>query len=157
MAENTFREKYNAFIGGLELQNIRLMSINAKLREPEFPGSMKVDVKMKTDFSFQDENRLVTDVNAIFSFRDVSSRRIHAKIDITLRVEYRYEVPPDQDMLDIFRDTSLMVNVWPYLRFWGQIITQGFGWPSFLLPLFKSLSWVEKGVSSEKEGDEPVK
>ncbi len=62
-----------------------------------------------------------------------------AKILISVKLVYTYSVKPDREILELFSKSSVILNAWPYLRFWTQNIVQSFGWPSFTLPLLKFL------------------
>ncbi len=131
------KNNYNEFIKGLELKNIRLKNIESKLRSPHPPeGQLKVEQKMFSEFEIE-ETLLRAVVSIILSFKDTKTRRIMAKIKLSLYLEYIFNTVPTDETLQIFKETSLLVNAWPYLRFWIQTLTQSFGWPPLVMPLLK--------------------
>jgi len=129
---------YANFIKGLELKSITLKKLNADLRYPEFT-EMGIDSELNSHCEVMDDGRLHADVSLLLKFKNIRNRRIHAKIEITLSLEYTFVVKPDEESLGIFRESSLLINAWPYFRFWVQTITQNFGWPPLTLPLFKTI------------------
>jgi len=132
------KEKYKKFIEGLQLKSIRLRNIEAKLRYPNFSRSMRVDSDIITEYQ-KEGNVLNADVTMRLSFKDVKTRRVMAKVNVTLNLEYTFTEEPTEEMLKVFEESSLLINAWPYFRFWTQTITQSFGWPPFVMPLLKAL------------------
>jgi len=131
--------KYVDFILALELKDISLKELKATVRRRIPPEHIKVAHRITVEHEFLDEGKIDFIVRAEFKFRDVDSRKVAASITISLKLSYTYSgsVEPDEETIEEFKSTSLMLNAWPYIRFWVQTITQSFGWSPFLLPLIK--------------------
>ncbi len=137
-------DNLSEFIKGIELHKIILKELKVKLLQDNPPSKIKVDMEVKTEH-FEDDPNLSFLVNMNLKFTDKNSRKIAAKISIVLKLIYTSQIKPEKEILDNFSKSSVILNAWPYLRFWIQSIVQNFGWPSFTLPLFKLLPEGEKG------------
>lgn len=132
-------EGYVDFITSLNLMDIVLKEIRAKANQKELPEDIKVEHDIKVGHYIPEDGRVDFTVKAAFRFRERTSRRIIGSVIVTLELRYSYLIliGVNEEILKEFEDTSLMLNAWPYIRFWVQTITQSFGWPPFVLPLMK--------------------
>ncbi len=144
------KKDYDEFIKGLEIKAIKLKSLETELRYPYPPaGQLKVGEKVSTEFNIE-ESLLRATVTMNLNFRDTKTRRVIARIKIGLDLEYTYNTPPTEKSLQVFKETSLLVSAWPYLRFWVQTITQSFGWPPLVMPLLKIVSGEPEKIEENK-------
>ncbi len=134
-------QEYNEFIKSIELKSIILTKIEAELIKKEFEPELNVDIQSKSTTTFTENNILFF---TTFSLKIKKREKKFATITLTFLTKYSSKLKPEKELIDFFEKHSLLITLWPYLRFWVQTIIQSWGWPPLTLPLLKQIPKTNK-------------
>jgi hypothetical protein len=143
--------EYNAFIAGLELQQIRLAA--AEIDAPNPPEQCQITPVIHLDdatFRNGDDHFVVRQkfrFTGTYEGEAAPALGIHA----TYEVRYTADKPMTDDLFAEFRHRNLPVNAWPYFREYLQSTLCRVGWPVLTLPAFKRAPGPGPGVPEEIE------
>jgi hypothetical protein len=143
---------YNAFISGLELQQIRLGA--AEIDAPRPPEQRRiVPVVQLDDAAYTNDDghisvRQTLRLDGTYEGESDATLRIRA----TYEVRYTANTPMTDAIFAEFRYRNLPVNVWPYFREYLQSTLCRVGWPVLTLPAFKRAPGPAPTVSDEVQG-----
>ena len=132
-------KRYSEFIGGLQIVDVRFREasfrFSAKLRNMEKPPPLSMSIKAK-------HNALGAKAfEAVQTFK--LEGRIKPKTPLLVKIKcelvavYHASVEVTPDLFDIFKDSTLILNTWPYMREFVQSCTLRAGLPPLVLPLAK--------------------
>jgi hypothetical protein len=130
-------EVYNAFLQGLELDNIRLVSLKAesKVEQPK-PAQTNVDIRYKPTWRNR-EGGFEALARYKVRFIDRKAREVQGSIEATFSLRFHSSEPMREELFVVFGDLNLKINSWPFMRELVQSTMHRLDWPPFPLPLLK--------------------
>lgn len=142
-------KEYAAFIEGIELKDIRLISIRADAKGSGCkPFGCSIATTAKAWYESQG-----SDFTAFHSYsvtvRDPETRDPVAKLTTVFAASFSSKIAMDERIFSIFARRNLPVNTWPYLRELLHNIFARMNLPQIVAPTFKI------GVSREQVSKGP--
>ncbi len=144
-------ERYNEFISKLEFSDIRLVKLEAEALIPN-PEPTEVGVQFRMSTALETFKELPNNFmvyakgNAAFiSHEDEDSKA--GEISVVLCLYYKSSVPISESLFEVFSNLNVPTHAWPYFREYIHQTVTRFGWPTFLLPPYKT------GVDDEEDED----
>lgn len=142
MRETTIKpEEYKEILKCIDLRSISLIESSFKMSE-DFNAAGRVSLNMNDKYSFEEKENLIV-FHANFKFigsKDDSSISKKAPL-FTLKgkfiaiYEKNKEVQITNDFFEVFKEISLSMIVWPYIREYIQSTIVRSGLPPFTLPV----------------------
>lgn len=158
MSERPTPEAYHAFVAELELRGVRLIS--SEVRTSGFPpiGS-EIAVDYAQDVRVEPfDGGFEMVFAAEFTFRppaDETAPDSSGRVAAAFGLLYTGTTEPEGDVegyYDVFKEVSLPVNAWPYVREFVQSTMMRMGWPPLTLPLLKPFGGQTDASEDEEEG-----
>jgi hypothetical protein len=130
-------EVYNAFLQGLELDNIRLVSVKAeaKVERPK-PAQTNVEIRYEPTWRNR-EGGFEALAHYKVRFVDEKTRKVQGSIEATFSLLFHSPEPMQDELFVVFGDLNLKINSWPFMRELVQSTMHRLNWPRFPLPLLK--------------------
>lgn len=134
---------YSDFIKSIELEKVELMSLNCEQYKIEGGNIASVDIKINIDGLETAKNKLY--VPAVFQ---VTSSDVETEEDIFV-INFKYQLTYelslekedkefDDECFQEFSRNNVPINVWPYARELVSNLASKMGFPSLIIPLYKS-------------------
>ncbi len=130
--------EYQKILSGIELRSISLQQSKAYYNyEAKLPDSLKIDIQDSSKYKIRDEN--IVDIFQTYKLdaRKPNSKSRYIQIEVTFVVKLYSEENFTEDFFEVYRDVSLHINTWPYLREFVNQQTARMNVPPLTLPLFK--------------------
>lgn len=134
------KEIYRKLIESIDIKKIYLLELMLKRTNNEPTEGLNVKVNPSFELlSFQDR---VIETQAKISVKAISkeTNNVFFSIDATFQVNYelRKEIDGvDEEIVDIFVNQNLPINIWPYMRELVSSHTTKMGLPPLVLGVFK--------------------
>lgn len=132
-------EEYSSILKTLEIENIFLSESSFKVFDCSKNGGT-IDLAFKDKYSFSEAAGKVFFMASFKmdgSLGKEEDKETLFKMSGEFRIECRKEddIAISKDFFEVFRDTSLVVFVWPYYREFIQSTLVRAGFPSLTLPM----------------------
>lgn len=132
------KAEYGKFIEGLELRELRLVSLNVEARNVMIkPADTQLNVSDEASYKLIDGGFEVFHHYSLLAVDAQQPSEIHGRIEAKFGLRFTSTQPISQSYFEIFRGVNLPVNTWPYWRELVQEMVARMGWPPITLPLFK--------------------
>ncbi len=128
-------ERYREILQGLELRNIFLSEVKAKVKPELLSEGIKIDIKENSEFSFENDRLIVTTKYTLTTKR--KSKKSILNIEATYILEFNSKYEINDDFFEIYKEISLPLNTWPFFREFVNSITARMNIPPLVLPLLK--------------------
>ncbi len=133
-------EEYARFVEGLELVGVRLVEAQVRAHHPR-PDPRKGDVRVEEEYTYQPAKGVLearARYRVVFSDKDMGEE--WGRVEAVFGFIYRTQVSKKEveRFLPIFKETSLPLNAWPYLREFVHTTMGRMGWTPLVLPLRKA-------------------
>ncbi len=132
-------KKYAEFIGGLQIVDVHFREasfrFSARLRTMEKPPPISMSIEAKCNTLGQNIFEAVQTFRLEGRIKPKTSFLVKVRCELVAVYKTSVEVTPD--LFDIFKDSTLILNTWPYLREFVQSCTLRAGLPPLVLPLAK--------------------
>ena len=127
---------YRRFISGLQLVSIRLASASIRFspdiyvakRLPPFSFSLAAELGEVSPKDFEASQE------AVVRARETTRSPILMSIKCKFTARYETETQVNPEFFTVFKDTTLVINVWPYIREFVQNCVVRAGLPPLTLP-----------------------
>ena len=132
---------YREFIEGLNLQSIYLCKCYCEIDKNQLfiksnEKEVKVDISDSAEFKKEDN-----DIEVVHEYKLDAKIEGQKKKFLKINCEYRIILASEEDFTEdffqIYSNTSLPLNTWPYFREFVNSITSRMGIPPLTLPFFK--------------------
>jgi len=134
-------QEYNAFISRLELDGIRLSKLEVDAPHAYVPGRQLAPHTDITSAEYvRTENGFVVLYDLKFEGRFEGEAEPVVRITARFEVNYSTGRAVTDEIFEVFRNTSLPLNIWPYFRELVHTALARVGWPVLVLPVHKGLS-----------------
>lgn len=147
----SFQKLYVDFVSSLRIRNVRLTNSSCEsLARTVKPSDTKVDVDYKSRYVVLDDSTGDFEVLAVLrlDFSDIQSGETRGHIEVGLAVHYSSDVAITEQIFNEFDNSSVPVNVWPYMREYVHQTLLRMGWPPFILPPYRIMG----GESDKPKG-----
>lgn len=128
-------EEYRKILSGIELKNILLKEIKASIEHKYFTENTRITIKDKAQYK-NDENELIVTHTYTLTAKNKDKKNA-LKIVGTFIVIFESNHEINDDFFDIYKETSLPLNVWPFFRELVNSTTSRMNIPPLTLPLLK--------------------
>lgn len=130
-------EVYNAFIAGIELVRVRLVSSRVKARV-EHPAPAATEIRVAYTPTFEPhEAGFEAQANYRLEFINTSTEEVQGTIEATFALLFNSVQTMREEIFVVFGELNLKINSWPFVRELVQTNMARMGWPAFTLPLLK--------------------
>lgn len=127
-----FTEEYRKFIEGLTINEIKIITLKATV-EKKFEPPARILVKDSADFEIINDNAIeVTQIYNIDAKKD-NEEKAGLQVEIIYLIKYSIKAPMKKEFFDIFKNTSLRLHTWPYVRQFIHQITFNMNIPPIIL------------------------
>lgn len=135
---------YAAFIEGIELKDVRLLSLRADIKDNcAGPASCLIATTAKASYEVQ-ESGFTASHSYIVTIKHPETKSVVARLAAVFAVSFVSKVPIDDNIFSVFESRNLPVNTWPYLRELAHNTFARMNLHQVVAPTFKS------GVSREQ-------
>jgi hypothetical protein len=138
LLDRATHDEARKLIACAQLTSIRFVKFALSLELGENSSSEEVELSTSSKST---GSISATGMTLIFDLRVRGKSRDRNVMDISGRVEARYDLPdsepPTELQIKAFAKTNGMLNVWPYWREYVQSATLRAGLPPLTLPLFR--------------------
>ncbi len=140
--EKIIPEDYNDFINQLDIYNISVESSRMKKYDcDEMPEHFRVTINMTANYE-NDEDQAIVFIHQTYTLtlKDEGTKKNVAKLTVTFCVEYSSDIPMSDEHMDVFVDTNLPLNTWPYFREYSHNSLARMGFMDVIAPVVRGLS-----------------
>jgi preprotein translocase subunit SecB len=132
-------EEYREFVQGLELKHVYLSA--AKVKRVRMPD-VAVPLRYGHNISKKRYSNSEEGFSASFTFQvtlfEEGVEAPFGEIDVTFTAEYTAKQAMTKKIFEVFGDINLPLNVFPYIREYVHTTTNRMGFPTLILPTYKS-------------------
>jgi hypothetical protein len=134
-------KNFNNFIKQIDIIDIRILSSKFdNLGCEELPSNNRINYTTKEWYeNKEDQSEFHTFQQYNVSIRDgdkVSKKKV-AGLSVTFRVVYYSKIPMIDEFFNIFKNSNLPLNTWPYFREFTHSIFSRMGWANIIAPAYK--------------------
>lgn len=132
-------EDYKRILEGLELISISMKDCKAFINTDLIqPPELSIQIEDKASFKLKDQGVVHIFHNYKIEAKKQGSKSKFLSIEVTFLVKILSKKEFTNDFFDIYKDVSLRLNTWPYLREFVNQITLRMNIPPLILPFFKT-------------------
>ncbi len=132
-------EAYRKILSGIDLLSISVKEsksfINTELKNPV---DIKIDINTQSSFEVKEDNIVHIIQHYKFDARKQGSKSRFVQIEVKFLVTISSKEEFSQDFFEIYKEVSLRLNTWSYLREFVNNMTLRMNIPPFTIPLFKA-------------------
>lgn len=129
-------EKYAQFIEGLTLDDIKINFVNAKV-DPAFMPPANLSLKDESSYQIHSDGKLQIVQKYIIEARKPESSDANLAIEVQYVLLYKTLIPMTDEIFDIFKQGSLRLQTWPFLRQFVHQMTYYMHLPPLILDVIK--------------------
>ncbi|MEA2039335.1 MAG: hypothetical protein U9N82_05840 [Thermodesulfobacteriota bacterium] len=131
-------DEYRKILEQVGLKSIFMDACFMKIRREKLGSNMRLDVRHKPSYQIEDGNRatVISDYEIIAT--KTTKKEFAVKIGGAYHVVLTSESPFSGEFMDIYSQSNLQMNTWPYFREFVQSMIQKAGLPPLTLPFLKS-------------------
>jgi preprotein translocase subunit SecB len=139
MSHNKNNNDLLSFLKDLELLSISLVEIKSKKKDTfALPAVITNSVENKFKNVKKIDKEIEIDTFMVYSTFTLEAhqegkKEAGLKIQITYLLEYKSKIDMTADLFEEFKESYLMLNIYPYFRFLIQEITSRMGLPPLVL------------------------
>lgn len=127
-------EQYRKALAGIQLREVYLQSCSSDVNREKFGQNIDVKISDDANYNEQDDN---IKISHSYKLRASRGKNHLVKIDCTFCVIVNSKEKFTDDFFDVYKNTSLNILTWPYLRELVQNLTSRMNIPPLTLPLIK--------------------
>ncbi|MFZ1520160.1 MAG: hypothetical protein WAU11_15390 [Ignavibacteriaceae bacterium] len=132
-------EDYKKILTGIDLINISLKESKSFINtDVKNPIDIKIDINTESSFELKENNIVNITQHYKFDARKQNSKSRYVQIEVKFLVVLLSKETFSQEFFDIYKEISLRLNTWSYLREFINNMTSRMNVPSFTIPLFKA-------------------
>jgi len=131
---------WGKFIGGLKLLDLRIREGSYRFSNKLYSAKPPFSIHMDIEASFAPQGRDLFEVEQVFTLkvRAKGKKQILGSVKCVVVVLYSSKsVQMDDALFEIFKQGTLLLNTWPFIREFTHSCTQRAGLPPLVLPLTK--------------------
>ena len=128
---------YSKILKGIEFKKIYLTELKSEINHDLLQDNIKINIEYEAEYKNFD-----TGFNVIVKYHiDAVNKNDETAIhfDIIYNLEFNSESEISEGFFEIYKDLSLPLNVWPFVRELVNSVTSRMYIPPLTLPLFKDI------------------
>lgn len=133
------QEEYSTFLRGLALQNIWLAYSHVEnLSGPATPGNANLSLSANLQWQVHETSLTLLhgyDITLARQQAEGGQDAIALTVAVKFGVQYTAIQPPNEDLMEVFKHSTLLSATWPYLREYFGSLTARMNWSAYVLPL----------------------
>lgn len=132
-------EEYSKILKGIDLRTISLNKSKAYYNyELKIPENLSIKIDDSAEYKTRKNN--IVDIFQTYKVdaRPPKSKSRYVHIEITFVVTLLSEFDFNDDFFEVYKEISLKLNTWPYLREFVNQATSRMNIPPLTIPLFKT-------------------
>jgi preprotein translocase subunit SecB len=131
------KKRYQKFVEGLRLLDIRIISYKAMVDENFQPPAL-IALKRTADFKKSKDGMFSVYLDYNLNGTKEGKKKSGVSISATYKLIYKSDMPITDEIFKVFSQTSLRIQVWPYFRQLVQETTSRMGlMPPLILDVIK--------------------
>ena len=116
----TLEERYNQFNNGLALVNIRMKKLSCEFDDEKLdvpPETQKVYINKNSYYQVLADNfvRVFQDYTLKIANKE-DENDVFVKIETTFLLDFQVGGPIDNEIFNIFSESTVLIDSWPYFR-----------------------------------------
>lgn len=132
-------EDYKKIIKGIDLISISMKESKSFLNlDTKISSELNINIKDEASFETKDNNEVFVFHKYVVDARKPNSKSRFIQIDVTFLIRLSSKEIFTEDFFDIYKNISLHLNTWPYLREFINQMTSRMNVPPLTIPLFKT-------------------
>ncbi|MCX7611715.1 MAG: hypothetical protein N2043_09040 [Ignavibacterium sp.] len=132
-------EEYKKILQGLDLINISLKESKTFLNSDiNPPTELNIQIKDEADFKIKEDGIVFISHKYQIDARKPESKTRFVKIEVTFLVKIHSKEFFSDDFFEIYKNISLHLNTWPYLREFVNQMTSRMNIIPLTLPFYKT-------------------
>lgn len=132
-------EDYKKIIKGIDLISISMKESKSFLNlDTKISSELNINIKDEASFETKDNNEVFVFHKYVVDARKPNSKSRFIQIDVTFLIRLSSKENFTDDFFDIYKNVSLHLNTWPYLREFINQMTSRMNVPPLTIPLFKT-------------------
>ncbi len=130
-------QEYRAILKDVELEEVMLDEASAKIHRDKIDKSLEISIDEKITHEIHGDT--VVSVHHFYTLTAPpgSKRDFFLKLTCAFELKYSAKTTLSESFMEIFKDTNIPLNTWPYFREFAQSMTQRMNIPPLTLPLRK--------------------
>ena len=128
-------EEYRKILNGIDLKNILLKEVKASIEHKNFSENIKISIKDKASYKNEEDELVITHTYTLTA--KGKAKKPALKISGTYIVVFESNNEINDGFFNIYKETSLPLNVWPFFRELVNSTTSRMNIPPLTLPLLK--------------------
>lgn len=138
-SKEAFQETYQKFLESLRLKEIYLKSASINyLEEVDFEKPVLVSTKASARLELLSNKDFKVYQRYNLEAKSKEDEKTYVKISCVFVVLYNFEVRPDAKIFDVFKNSTLRLNTWPYFREFVHNTIARMNLPPMIAPLLKA-------------------
>lgn len=132
-------EDYKKILQGLDLISISLKESKTFLNvEITPPTELRIHIKDEANYKVKEEGIVFVFQKYFIDARKPQSKTRFFQLEVTFLVKVYSKEIFSEDFFDVYKNISLQLNTWPYLREFVNQITSRMNVPPLTLPFYKT-------------------
>lgn len=132
-------EIYRQILNGIDLISISVKESKAYINtDLKNPIDIKININTQSSFEVKENNIIHITQHYKFDARKQNSKSRFVQIEVKFLVTLSSKEEFSQDFFEIYKEVSLRLNTWSYLREFVNNMTLRMNIPPFTIPLFKA-------------------
>lgn len=139
-------EEYRKILNGLELKSIYLRDFKGKVNRDSIPKQLKIGIHPASDFETLEDGSARVNAHFEISAKEYESKAGFLNISLTYGLIFSSKETFTKDFFDVYKEVSLPVNIWSFVREFINNTTARMNIPPLTLPLLKRTTPKRKTV-----------
>lgn len=132
-------EDYKKILQGLDLISISLKESKTSLNVGITPPTeLNIQIKDEADYKVREEGGVFVFQKYQIDARKPQSKTRFFQLEVTFLVKLNSKETFTEDFFDVYKNISLHLNTWPYLREFVNQTTSRMNVPPLTLPFYKT-------------------
>lgn len=132
-------EDYKKILQGLDLISISLKESKISLNvDVTSPSELSIQIKDEANYKVKDEGIVFVFQKYQIDARKPQSKTRYFQLEVTFLVKVYSKENFTEDFFDVYKNISLHLNTWPYLREYVNQTTSRMNIPPLTLPFYKT-------------------
>jgi len=130
-------EKYKKILDGLQIETFYLQQSKSFVEPTIKPGDLQIAIEDKATYRNLNDSEVMVEQTYTLKAKDKGKKKTYLTIECTFNVLFSTKHPITDEFFDIYKDTSLPLNTWPFFREFVNNMTARMNIPPLTLPLLK--------------------
>jgi preprotein translocase subunit SecB len=130
-------EEYRKILNDLELKSIYLRDFKGVVNRDSIPKQLEIRIHPASDFEISKDGSVRVNAHFEVSAKEYESKADFLNISLTYGLIFSSKETFTKDFFEVYKEVSLPVNIWPFVREFVNNTTARMNIPPLALPLLK--------------------